>query len=612
MLPPTEQSGASFVLEPDPAMSAARPLPPRFSQILEPLPAGVSPFRLAARAAGTEAPAETSPIVPDHATTARFQGDFVARRAALAAAIAAGSAGEQPSRQLDYAQFLIAWMMLPEARGAAEAVLARSGELTAADRDRALGYLAIVARLGGGGPADLPPAWAGDPLWPVVTAAGPVGEDRLRAALAALTDQSRAVATAALPLLFDLALAGGQTGEAAAILASAPAGTDLEGTGLLDLMRGRLALAQGAADLGFDTLARVAEGQDRAAVEARVLMTDLALERKDPELLPQLRALLQSGLMRWRGDATALRLRVRLARVAEDMGDIPTAVETMAMILREHPGTPEAGLAETRIGVMVGHLAESLADPALPLPDALAAVRRLDGALAERGDWVAVRLALARRLAAAGLSAAAAAEYAALSRSLPVVLRRVEPAQLDALVVEQAALLMERDAPGRVRAVVDAAALPGPGAAAKLATLRLRAGSTAILPPRLLAALKVEDAAAIPDPGVQLALAGIAAAAGQPDAALAAFDQGLGVAGADLRLTAARVAGEAGDSARAARYAAGLTGDRAEAQRAVAASLAASHRAGGRLSVSGASALVTAAADAGQAVEALLLAGSTP
>jgi hypothetical protein len=127
-----------------------------------------------------------------------------------------------------------------------------------------------------------------------------------------------------------------------------------------------------------------------------------------------------------------------------------------------------------------------------------------------------------------------------------------------------------------------------------------------MLPAPLLAAMKVEDASGIADPTVQLELAKVAAATGEMDAALAAYDKGLSQADQTERLAASLNAALAGDVDRASRYAGGLTGDRAEVQKAAVKNLAAPRRAGERLSVSGASALITAAADAGQAIDALL------
>ncbi len=613
--------GESFRLSMEPQTVTDRALLSRFSQIAEPLRRYGKPFVLAATAAAAPStagslvnlPEVTLPIAPQYATTAQFNEPYLTLRAKLADAMLSGSPTARPARQLDYAQFLIAQMLLPEARGVITAVLAQTDDLDAPGRDRAAGYLAIIARLGGGVPADLPDAWKNDPLWPVAIGGRPVGEDRLRSAVEALTGQSRAVATAVLPLLFDVARAAGHTAVAADMLAAAPAGTDLDGTGLLDLMRGRLAMMQGAEDLAFDTFARVAEGEDRGATEARVALADMALERDDPSLLPQVSGLLQEGLARWHGDDSALRLRVRLARVAEDMGDIPTAVEVMATILREHPGTPEAGLADARIGVMTERLAEIIVDPVNSLAEALSTVRRLNPSLSGRNDWVPARIALARRFAEEGLSEAARAEYASIARASSEALQSASPALLDAMAIEHAGLLVAAGDRAGARAVLDRRSYPrSPEQMAPFAALRLQAGSTALLPGLLLSALKVDSASEVADPVMQLALAEVALSTGQLDAALAAFDRGIDHADQIQRLRAAQAAGEAGDAARAARFADGLTGDRAAVRQAVVENLAAPRLAGERLSISGASALITTAEAAGASVDALLATGDGP
>ena len=608
--------GESFWLDMGPQAVAARALLSRFSQIVEPPRRESAPYALtvlAVEGSLFDSPSVTIPIEQRHATTAHFNEPFLALREKLAGAMLVASAADRSGRQLDYAQFLIAGMMLQEARGTVEAVLVQTDGLDAAGRDRATGYLAIIARLGGGAPADLPYAWKDDPLWPVVIGGRAVGEDRLRSAVEALAGQSRAVATVVLPLLFDVARAAGHTAVGADMLAAAPAGTDLEGTGLLDLMRGRLAVMQGADDLAFDTFARVAEGEDRAAAEARVALADMALERDDPSLLPQVSGLLQEGLARWHGDDAALRLRVRLARVAEDMGDIPTAVEVMSMILREHPGTPEAGLADARIGVMIELVAGNVVDPTVSLGEALSTVRRLDPALAGRSGWLFARMALARRLADEGLSEAARAEYAAIAQSSAEALLGADPSLLDAMAIEHAGLLLDAGDRAGARAVLDRRSYPRvPEQMAPFAALRLQAGSTAVLPGLLLAALKVDGASEVADPATQLALAEVALSTGQPDAALAAFDRGIDHADQKQRLRAAQAAGEAQDAARAARFADGLTGDRAAVRQAVVENLAAPRLAGERLSISGAAALITAAEAAGASVDALLSTGDGP
>ena len=607
-------SGESLRLENGAEARAARVALSRFSQIDEAVAGGRGRFYLPT-ATGGAAPApaaSAAPLPPRYTTTAQFGGPFLAARAKVADAILAAPEADRIARNLDYAQFLIARMMLPEARGVIRALAARPEAMDAESLDRAAGYAAIIARLAGGATGDLPAAWADDPLWPAIVAGRPLPAADLTAAVASLSGHSREVATAVLPLLFDLALGAGETGMAAEILASAPAGTDLDGTGLLDLMRGRLALAQGAEDLAFDTFARVAEGQDRATAEARIALADMALSRKDPALLPQVSRLLQDGLLRWRGDATALRLRVRLARVAEDMGDLTTAVEVMSMILHEHPATPEAELAEARTALMVGRLAQRIAAD-LPLADAVASVRRLDGALSARGDWVAARAALARRLADAGLFEAARAEHAAIAQMPDATLAAADPAVVDGLTVDRARLLLDAGAEAKALAVLDRRTYPRrPDHMAEHAALRLRAGRTAVLPGLLLAALQVDAADQFDDPAVQLALADVAMLTGQTDAALAALDRGIGHADQTRRLRASTLAGQAGDAARTTRFAAGLEGERADLRRAALQNLAAPRLSGQRLSVSGASALITAAETAGASVDALLAKEATP
>lgn len=584
----------------------------RFSQIDDPAPSLAARFALAVPSVA-DAGVVVPPLSDALTTTAQFDGPFEATRSRLIAAIENAAEADRTARRLDYAQFLISRMMLPEARGIVTPIAAGAGTIPPAERERAEGYARIVARLLAGTPSELPPSWAGDPLWPLALRAEPAPDTALRNALSSLSRQSRAVATAVLPLLFDKALAGGNVATAAEILSVAPAGTALEGTPRLALMRGRLALAQGAEDMAFEAFARLAEGSDQAAAEARIAMADMALARKDRNLLPQVRQILQDGMPRWRGDDTALRLRVRLARVAEDMGDIPAALEVMSAIRHEHPDTPEADLAEARIAVMVGRLAGRIADPAMPIATAIEAVRRLDAAFAQRGDWVAVRAGLAERLERAGLTEAARAEYAAILQSPFDALQAADPSVMDRVTVRQAALLLRAGQETAALSVLDRRTYPrGPEEMDRHTALRLAAGRTAMLPGLLLTALSVTDAADIPAPEVQLALAKVATQTGQEKAALAAYDRALPAASGADRLTAARLAGVAESPDLSRRFAEALEGDRAPLQRAVAQNLSAPRLSGQRLSVSSASRLIDAALQAETAVQALLAEGPAP
>ena len=558
-------------------------------------------------------PQQDSPR-PDPAkfgATSHYLRPFAEEREALLAAVETAGPQEAAARRLDYVQFLTAHMMVPEAQSILGAL--RDGPtLDPASQDRALGYAAILSRLAGQSPAaSLPPIWRDDPLWSVLLApppeTGEPGGADLRAALKALPHQSRHVATALLPDLFDRALMRGEVGVAAEILAAAPARTDLEGTAGLDLMRGRLALAQGGEEMAFDIFARLSEGLGQAAAKARLAMAEMALSRDDPALLPEIRALLLGGLSDWRGDAAALRLRVQLASVAEQIDDVPTAIEVMALILQEHPDTPEADLADARLGVVLGLFANQLHSGEMPLDAAVATVRRLDPLMVGRGDWIAVRARLAERLIDANLLQAAQAEYANIAALPPATLRQAEAHVLDAAASRQARLLLAQGDSKGALAALDRRLVPrSADLLVPVAGLRVAASGTSDFPKRFLAALGVADPGDITDPAVQIGLAKAAREAGDIPAALAAYDSAIGIASVPERLEAAHLAGEARDHARATRYVGLLPGERGRRQGDVVARLAAIEPLSGPLSVDTAETIITGAEATGTAINALL------
>lgn len=552
------------------------------------------------------------PNVAAFGTTSQFILPYVEERDALLAALQAPDPRAEAALRLNYVQFLIAHMMVAEAQSILASLPLDGPNLDAVSRDRALGYAAILSRLAGQPPAaPVPPIWNDDPLWSIFLAAPPdalePGGADLRTALTALSRQSRRVATAVLPDLFDHALLRGDLDVAAEILAAAPAGSDLDGSDVLEFMRGRLALAQGGEEMAFDIFARVSEGHGEVAAYARLALADMALSRDDPTLLPQVRDLLRAGLSNWRGDDIALRLRVQLARVAEEIGDDATAIEVMAMIFREHPGTPEANLADERLGVLLDRVDDQLNSGEMPLDEALAMVRRLDPLMAGRGDWVSVRLRLAERFQDAGLMKAALAEHGDIAALPAATLKKADAQVLDEAVHRQAGLLLANGDPTGALAVLDRRLIPGSAdLLIPAAGLRVAANGASDFPAPFLAALDVGDPADITDPAVQIGLAKSAQQIGDVATALAAYDRSINIASLPERVDAARLAGEAKDKDRAGRYVELLSGERGQRQGALVTGLVAEEPIDGPLSVSTAESIIAGSQEAGTAITALL------
>ncbi|MBR9862851.1 MAG: hypothetical protein GYB24_05345 [Rhodobacteraceae bacterium] len=395
------------------------------------------------------------PPLPESQLDTRFENtQFNTAQQAFSANFATAEPARRSTAALDYAQFLISWMMLPEAQDLVEYSL---NGATQDESERARAYLAMIDILSGDRTADreVPAALRLDPVWSVVaglSAGDSVETDLLRSASTRLERHSPAVAGRLVPVLFDAAVANKDLDFARSLLNASEMGTDLAGTSQMLLMRGLLARAERQNQNAFDFFAWASEHQDRAAAQARIELANMALENPDRAVRERVRDLLVEGLARWRGDALALRMRALLARVSEDLGDAETAIISMASLHADHPETPEAELAERRIAVILGQMAEAIEADAMSLPDSLAMVRRLEPYMSAHTQRVEVRGALAGRFARAGLTVAAEAEYADIwDGLLEQEQAEISPALLDRLLLEQARRYQREDIPAAAR-----------------------------------------------------------------------------------------------------------------------------------------------------------------
>lgn len=407
--------------------------------------------------AGSAAPSFTPVAVEatPNLGTRQDETGFVATRAELDDQYTSAPADQRSSAALDYAGFLISWMMLPEAASFIDAAQHDRGADDRAD-PRAEAYLSMIRLLSEVSPPSddfpVPATIRNDPVWSVIAdiqSGEKVSKARIRNAAAGLTNHSRSVSGRLVPQLFKAAMEASEWDLARKILNAAQSGTDLEGTSQMLLMRGQLALAEGKQQMAFDFFAWAAEHQDRAAAQARIELAELALQNSERSVHERVRDLLAEGLPKWRGDELALKMRAQLARVSEDLGDAETAVMTMALIEADHPGTPEAELAERRIKVILNHLAEAISHDAMGISEAVATVRRIEPYMAAHAERAAVRGALAHRLEAAGLTVAARAEFTDIWDSLLASERdQIAPDLFDRLVLEQAKRLVREGTPG--------------------------------------------------------------------------------------------------------------------------------------------------------------------
>ena len=411
-----------------------------------------------AHAESTDSPL---PLFAGPAVTRSGGTDFSAARAASEQAFVDALPGARARAALDHAQFLISWMMLPEALSyvdfAANALEAR-GELA----DRIQAYRAMLALLSQPGmqpeTVAFPDSWQNDLVWPIVAEihnGAEVDASRILQALVAHERHSGPVVSRIVPILFDAALNVGDYRLARDVLDVARVRTDLPGSARMLLMRGRLAQAEGDRQTAFDLYAWAAESRDRAAAEARLALADLALEDPGQSIREHVRDLLVDGIRQWRGDDLALALLTRLAQVAEELGDLETAIITMSFIEEDHPGTREADLAAERIAVILTHLSDAIGSDALPLGRTLPIVRHIEPYMSRHVERAVVRGALAAQFDREGLTLAAQAEYADIWDSLLGPDRRaLPPALLDRLVLEQSKRLMRESNPAAAVSII--------------------------------------------------------------------------------------------------------------------------------------------------------------
>lgn len=427
-VPETALPAPVLLPEMPPRAQAPSETPPLLAEAPAPLPE-VTPDM--AQALPPAPPKPALPPLPLVATagfdTARFWEDRRSRETAWSAA----APEEKGAAALEVSRLLMSQMLLPEARSFHSR--ARQNGLLhdpALDRQwRAMEAMLSVLE-GEGLPAPIPEGWDEASLWAVAAGAEPdqIGSPlELTKAVAQLQNHSEPVISAVLPALFDQALRRGDLRVAEGLLRGARELTGLPSTPVYHLMMGRLALAYDMPEEAFDYFVRASQGRDIAAQRARIALADLALLRKDPKLLPALRDILSEGVNQWRHDYEALILRARLAQVAEDLGDIPLALDIMGKIRQDHPGTPEAILAHERGALALAAFAVAVDAGEISLTTYLTSLREVEPFYRLDPVWPIARQALARAFTRAGLQVAAASEYVALQIDLKRIDAPVPP-----------------------------------------------------------------------------------------------------------------------------------------------------------------------------------------
>lgn len=296
----------------------------------------------------------------------------------------------------------------------------------APDEAVALSSMALAAGVLGSEPGNLPDRsrqsqWADARFWPIMERLqmkqGDVAAEDIRQAASALSQQSEAVSARVFPALFEAALAMGDADLSGDLLGAAKSISDFEGSSMHHWMQGRLAMLKHDEETAFDRFVSSSGVNDLYGARSRVAIADMVLARRDPALLPELRKILEEGVVDWRGDNLALGMMVRLASVTETMADAPAALSIMVRIMDEYPDTREADLARERVPLIMRAYQASLESGRTDLRSYLAAMRDLGPGLEGFVEWRSSRAALAKTLGDRGLHRAAAAEYHALGQT---------------------------------------------------------------------------------------------------------------------------------------------------------------------------------------------------
>ena len=386
--------------------------------------------------AAERAAAENVPLPVSDVATAKSTGvSYIDAREAMAGKLVDGSATYKD--QIRYAEVLLSHLLLKEA----ESVLL-DVQKTRPD-DPYVGALMRAAELLDGKKErkkDPVFRWDDGSVWGVLENSlqnGTLSSRDLQDAAMDLKRQSATVAGALSPMLYDLALRRKDERLARGILEITLQTTDLAGTPVFLLMQGRLALLSEDEQAAFDLFAAAAEDPGLTGVQATLALADMATTNTNRSVLPQALELLLEVRNEWRGGDVGLDVLEKIAEIAEEIPDIPAAIEVMSEIRREHADTPASRLAEIRMPILTARLKGELADPDEDLAHVVTTVRRLAPAMEGFSEWPDLKLILARRLARAGLSEAAISEY----RSL-----RYEASALGAgYQMEEAALIEEAE-----------------------------------------------------------------------------------------------------------------------------------------------------------------------
>ncbi|MHA6345242.1 hypothetical protein [Roseivivax sp. CAU 1761] len=434
--------------------------------------------------AAAAAPEETGPW-PALDLPALAAAPYLETRTRLLEGLAETQAGARGAQLQDLAELHLAHGLLTEARSFL-AASARDGSgdpaRGAALRAALEAFLPERARGAVQASGSAREAWPDAPIYDALAMLSAGGETEYRglsAALDALPRLSPALQERALPLLLEHAVLTERWREARLLAERFEAAPVLRDLPVYHYLLGRVAEAGGEDVAAFDSYRRAAEGRDAAAQRARLQL--LALGGRTGTLTPEERtALLAAARRQWQGGRLGRQLLEAQAEAAQLSGDRVAALAVLHDLATLHPDTLAAQKARAAATALLEEIYADGAAGRLPLAEFMAAHQRLarDYRMAEAFGPAAERYAATLR--ARGITAAAAAEYAAIREHLEVAqdlgLSPPDPLRRDRLRLAEAEALI---AGGRY---AEATVLLGPplaqeddGHAARRAQLRAEA-----------------------------------------------------------------------------------------------------------------------------------------
>ncbi|MCP4822130.1 MAG: hypothetical protein GY883_23350 [Shimia sp.] len=306
--------------------------------------------------------------------TNRWRGvKFRASYASLVEALSEAHGPELFSRRLDFAEFLIAHMMLPEAQSILNVVA--QGDDPVPMRLHAMRD--AVALLNGDLPQDpsrsplFVPQREDRDLWLTLNALATNDSlalsERLPAAFDGLGRQSRPIVQAVLPVFVEAAIALENKDLATAAVPLIDGVPHLSGTSYGQYLYGRYAQLMGNNKTALDAYLAASSGFDRASARARLAMADMALADGGQGALLAARDTLAVSDDAWRGDHFELQVLLRQAEILTRLKEPVDGLLAFGKVMSRFPLTDEAARAMPQAQALLDEVYETGENGQIPI-----------------------------------------------------------------------------------------------------------------------------------------------------------------------------------------------------------------------------------------------------